>query len=97
MPTAVAYQDFETPFIVETDASVELGVLLVQKKEDGKVNSVHYASRTVTGQYSYYITSERDVLAAVLALKKFRVSLLSEKPFVAYPEHQALQTAFKKK
>lgn len=42
-------------------------------------------------------TSEGKELAAVFALKKLHVNLLSDNPFVIYTDHQALKTAFKKK
>lgn len=44
-----------------------------------------------------YSKSERKALAIVLALRNFRVNLLFDKPFLVYTDHQALETAFRKR
>ena len=48
-PPVLALPDFDAPFVVETDASsISLGAGLAQKKSDGKIHPVQYASRTMT-------------------------------------------------
>lgn len=97
-PLVLAFSDFDAPFVVETDASsVVLGAVLAQKKDDGKVHPIQYASRTMTETEKRYSTSEREGFAVVFALKKFRVYLLSDIPFTVLTDHQALQYAFRKK
>lgn len=71
-PQVLAYPDFETPFIVEIDASsVVIEVVPAQKKEDGKVHPVQYASRRLTEQERRYYTSKREALAWNLYRRNF--------------------------
>lgn len=93
-----AFPDFDSPFVFERGASsVALGVIPVQKKEDGKVQPIRFASRAMIEQERQYSTSERKALWVMLLLKKFWVYVVSEKHFAIYTDHQALQYAFKKK
>ena len=96
-PAVLDFPDFNQPFIVETDAScLSLGAVLAQKKEDGKVHPIQYASRTMTDAEKKYSTCEREALAVIFALKKFRVYLLSSIPFTIITDHQALRYTFQK-
>ena len=59
-PTVMAFPDFESPFILTTDASaVGLGAVLYQKQGDEKLNRViSYASRTLSpAEKNYYLHS----------------------------------------
>ena len=94
----LAYPDFTKPFIVETDASsVALGAVLSQKSSDGKIHPLQFASRTMNAAERNYSACEREALAVIFALKKFRVYLLSDETFTLITDHQALRYAFKKK
>lgn len=97
-PPLLAFPDFDLPFIVETDAScLSLGAVLAQKKEDDKIHPIQFASRTMTISEKKYATCEREALAVIFTLKKFRVYLLSSIPFTIVTDHQALGHAFQKK
>ena len=86
------------PVLVETDASsVAVGAVLAQKKEDKKTHPIQYASRTLSQAEREYSACEREAIAVIFALKKFRVYLLSSDSFTLVMDHQALQYAFKKK
>ena len=90
--------DFDVTFVVETDASsVAVGAVLAQKKKDGKIHPVQYASRTMNKTERDYSDCEREALAVIFDLRKFRVYLLSTQRFLLITDHQSLQYAFKKK
>lgn len=93
-PPVLAYPDFKRHFVVYADAStVAMGAVLTQKGEEQQEHPVCYASRTMNSAEKRYSTYEREALAVVFALKKFRVYLLGT-PFILYTDHQALRAAF---
>ena len=55
-----------------------------------------YASRLLSASEKNYNTFEREALAVIFALKKFRNFLLS-KPFRLFTEHQSLRNTFNQK
>ena len=97
-PPLLSLPDFDVPFVVETDASsVAVGAVLAQKKKDGKIHPVQYASRTMKKTERNYSACEREAFTVIFALMKFRVYLLSTQRFLLITDHQSLQYAFKKK
>ena len=75
---------------MQTDASsVAVGAALAQRKEDGK-HPVQYASRTMNDAKKKYSACERESLAVLFVLKKFRVYLLSTQKYVLVTDHQAV-------
>lgn len=90
--------DFDVPFAVEADASsVAVRAVLAQNKKNGKVNPLKYASRTMKKTERDYSACEREALAVIFAVKKFRVYLLSTQRFMLITDRQSLQYGFKKK
>lgn len=78
--------DFEKPFQLCTDASnTALGAVLEQ---DG--HPICYASRSLAQNERNYSTTERECLAVIWAIKKFRHYLLGRK-FTVFTDHHALQ------
>ena len=64
-------------FILVTDASMEgLGAVLGQKREDGHVHPVAYASRSLNPHEKNYSITELETLGLVWAVKHFRPYLL---------------------
>lgn len=93
----LAFPDFEAPFIVETDASATAVGAILAQKQDGLVHPIQYASRTLNDAERNYSACEREALAVIFALRKFRIYLLSSQPFELITDHQALRYAFMKK
>lgn len=94
----LAYPDFNKPFSVEMDASAyALGAVLNQKDEHGRFHPVQFASRKMNEAERNYSACEREALAVIFALQKFRPYLLSAETFRLITDHQALKYAFQKK
>ena len=60
-------------YVMYTDASeYAIGVVLHQEDEQGGLRVVAYANRTLKGAELDYCTSEKEILAIINALRKFR-------------------------
>ncbi|KAL3691906.1 hypothetical protein R1sor_005557 [Riccia sorocarpa] len=77
-------------FHVHTDASgVAVGAVLAQP-QDPKIDlPIYFASRTLNKSEKDYSTTEREALAMVYVMKKFK-SYLQGNKFVFFVDHQAL-------
>jgi hypothetical protein len=62
-----------------------VGAVLGQRKE-GRVHAVYYASKTLNGAQLNYATTEKELLAVVFALEKFRSYIVNSKVIV-YTDH----------
>ncbi|RDY08612.1 Retrovirus-related Pol polyprotein from transposon opus, partial [Mucuna pruriens] len=89
--------NWELPFELMCDASNSaLGVALGQRVETGKRTYViTYASRTMDPAQMNYTTMEKELLAFVFALDKFRAYLLCSK-IIVFSNHVALKYLLKK-
>lgn len=85
----LAYPDLQRPFIVDTDASnVGLGAVLSQEGEHGE-QVVAYYSRTLSRPERNYCVTRRELLAIVLALRRFRPYLYGQR-FLLRTDHASL-------
>ena len=81
--------DHSRPFVLRTDASnCGLGAALMQKHGE-KYYPVGYRSKKLTPAESRYSTMEKECLAIVWGVTKFRL-FLAGKPFVLQTDHQPL-------
>jgi len=71
--------DWSLPFEIMCDASdFAVGAVLGQTK-DKKHHAIAYASKTLTGAQLNYATMEKELLAVVFAIDKFRSYLIGAK------------------
>ncbi|GFV79180.1 retrovirus-related Pol polyprotein from transposon 17.6 [Trichonephila clavipes] len=95
-PPILKQADFFKPFLIRTDASnYALGAVLLQEK-DKEVHPVEFASRLLTPAERNYSTTEREALAVVWALNKFRGYIDGASITVA-SDHQPLRWLLKLK
>ncbi|KAM1121581.1 hypothetical protein ACFX19_003285 [Malus domestica] len=88
--------DWSIPFELMCDASdYALGAVLGQRK-DKQPHVIYYASRTLNDAQLNYSTTEKELLAFVFALDKFRSYLLGTKVII-YTDHAALKYLLTKK
>lgn len=96
-PVLIIYNPgFETE--LHTDASMHgYGAVLLQRlPDDGQLHPVHYMSKKTKREEEKYCSYELEMLAVVVALKKFRVYLLGI-PFKIVTDCSALQKTMDKK
>ncbi|CAN6679394.1 unnamed protein product [Malus baccata var. baccata] len=88
--------DWSLPFELMCNASdYALGVVLGQRK-DKRPHVIYYASRTLNDAQLNYSTTEKELLAVVFALDKFRSYLIGTKVIV-FTDHAALKYLLTKK
>ena len=81
--------DRETTFILPTDASdCGLGAALMQQHDD-KLHPLAYGSKKLTHAERKYSTIEKECLAIVWGITKFRL-FLAGKPFILQTDHKPL-------
>ena len=88
-----AYPDVKNHFLVVTDASdYGIGASLEQSDHDGRRRPVAFFSHKLSDAERKYPVHERDLLAIVLALRKWRHLLFgSEFSVVCKTDHRPLQ------
>ena len=87
----LVFPDLKKPFHVHVVASsIALGIILAQPGEGGIDHPIAFASRKLSSAERNYTTIEREGLAMVYALQKFRHYLLGSH-FKMFTDHSALK------
>ena len=82
--------NWQLPFEVMCDANdFAIGAVLGQK-EDGKPYVIYYASKTLNEVQRNYTTTEKELLAVVFSLDKFRAYLVRSF-IVVFTDHSTLK------
>jgi len=85
------FPDFSRTFVLHCDASgVGVGVVLAQRDDDGREYAVAYASRTLKAAERKYSTTEKECLAVVYGVGRFRMYLLGSR-FEIITDHRSLR------
>jgi hypothetical protein len=88
--------NWHLPFEIMCDVSdYAVGVVLFESK-DKKHCAISYTSKTLIGPQLNYATTEKELLAVIFAIEKFRTYLVGAKVIV-YTDHAALKYLFTKK
>ncbi|GMF15997.1 unnamed protein product [Phytophthora fragariaefolia] len=91
-----ALPDESKPFSVACDTSdCAISCALPQTDEDGHEGVISFQARQLKAAERNYPVHDKELLAMKYALVKFRVYLLSSRPFVVYTDHASLRTATK--
>ena len=87
----LVFPDWNKEFHVHVDASsIALGIVLAQTGEGNIDNPIAFASRKLSTAERNYTTTEREGLAMVYALQKFRHYVLASH-FKMFTDHSALK------
>jgi hypothetical protein len=85
------FPDFSKTFYLQTDGSgVALGVELYQLLDDGEHGVIGFASRILRGPELLYTVTEKELLAIIFGLQKYRTILLGHR-LVIRTDHYALK------
>ena len=78
------------------DASDYALSAILRQRKDGKLHVIYYASRTLADAQINYTTTEKEMLAIVFTMDKFRSYLFDLKVMI-YTDHAAIWYLFAKK
>ncbi|KAJ9551351.1 hypothetical protein OSB04_015396 [Centaurea solstitialis] len=83
------------PFEIMCDASDYAVGAVLGKRINNQFQPIFYASRTLNDAQENYTTTEKELLAVVFAIEKFRSYLVLSK-IIVYTDHSALKYLFAK-
>ena len=77
------------PFEIMCDASNYAVGVVLGKQKDKKLHVIYYASRTLDTYQLNYATTEKELLAVIFAIDKFRSYLVGAK-IIVYTDHATI-------
>ncbi|KAH8318249.1 hypothetical protein KR059_000700, partial [Drosophila kikkawai] len=90
MPPVLQNADFSRKFFVHCDASdYGIGAVLVQVSDSGEERPLAFMSKKLSKSQRNYSVTERECLAVILAIEKFRC-YLELQPFEVVTDHSSL-------
>jgi hypothetical protein len=91
-PPILVLPDFSKPFLIECDTSGKgIGAVLMQQQRP-----IAYFSQALKGRFLLLSTYEKELIALVSAVKKWRTYLLGH-PFTIKTDHQSLKFLLEQK
>ena len=91
----LVFQDFNKPFLLETDASKEgLGAVLSQKQDDGHYHHVAFCSRMLMPSEQNYHSSKLEFLALKWSITEHFQEYLAYTPFTVCTDNNPLTYVF---
>nr|XP_027067751.1 uncharacterized protein LOC113693402 [Coffea arabica] len=95
-PPIIQPPDWSLPFEIICDASDHAVGAVLGQRVGKAAHVIYYASRALNGAQLNYSTTEKELLAVIFALEKFRSYLLGAKVIV-FSDHTALRYLMTKK
>ncbi|XP_027181630.1 uncharacterized protein LOC113780007 [Coffea eugenioides] len=95
-PPIIQPPDWSLPFEIMCDASDHAVGAVLGQRMGTAAHVIYYASRALSGAQLNYSTTEKELLAVIFALEKFRSYLLGAKVIV-FSDHAALRYLMTKK
>nr|XP_027085047.1 uncharacterized protein LOC113707084 [Coffea arabica] len=95
-PPIIQPPDWSLPFEIMCDASDHAVGAVPGQRMGTAAHVIYYASRALSGAQLNYSTTEKELLAVIFALEKFRSYLLGAKVIV-FSDHAALRYLMTKK
>ena len=89
-PPSMRSPNWNLPFEIMCDASDYAIGAVLGKREDKKSFVIYYASKTLDSAQANYTTTEKEFLAVVFSLEKFR-SYIVGSPVTIFTDHAALK------
>ena len=88
--------DWNLTFELICDSSDYAVEAVLAQRKDGKLHAIYYASKTLNVAQVNHPTTEKELLAVIYALKKFRSYVIGSK-IIVYIDHSALKFLMDKK